>query len=151
VEGFNGSLIQVDSLVPIRQYSDDQRTALEVLNEMLDAGTSTGDRLVAYALRDDTIVITTETALGFAEAPPMLGADGRLKFGGGGYYPPGRLVYGQHVTMEGLMLFDSIGIRGMRGTGIYISESEYDAVTESISVQSEGSLDPWKALVTSRG
>ena len=90
VDAFDQTMIQVDSNVPVRQYSDDERTVYDELSDMLDAGTDTGDRLVAWVTRDDTVVIGTADTLGFGEAHPVLGSDGRLRFGTGGYYPPGQ-------------------------------------------------------------
>ena len=87
VDAFSQYLIQVDSGIPIRQYSVDERTAMDVLDELLDAGTSTGERLVAWVTRDGTVVISTADTLGFGETPAMLDASGKLRFGSGGYYP----------------------------------------------------------------
>jgi hypothetical protein len=151
VDDFPQVLMQVDSNVPIRQYSDEDKTAIEEIGEMLDAGSSTGDRLIAYTLSDDTVVIAKATAATFGQTLPILTSSGKLKYGGGGFYPPGRLIYGQSVDLEGLLLFDALGVRGITGPGVYVVESEYDAETETLSVRSEGALDPWQALVNSRG
>jgi hypothetical protein len=151
VDDFSQVLMQVDSNVPIRQYSDEDKTAIEEIGEMLDAGSSTGDRLVAYTLPDDTVVIAAAAAATYGDTLPILTSSGKLKYGGGGFYPPGRLIYGQSVDLEGLLLFDALGVRGITGPGIYICESEFDSETESLSVRSVGALDPWAVLVNSRG
>jgi hypothetical protein len=151
VDDFTQVLMQVDSNVPIRQYSDEDKTAIEEINEMLDAGSSTGARLVAYTLPDDTVVIAAATEATFGQTLPILSASGKLKYGGGGFYPPGRLIYGQAIDLEGLLLFDALGVRGITGPGIYVVESEFDAETQTLSVRSEGALDPWTALTTMKG
>lgn len=151
VDAFSQSLIQTDSDVPIRQYSVDERTALDVIGELLDAGTATGERLVAWVTREDTVVVGTADTLGFGESAPVLGADGKLRFGVGGYYPPGRLVFGVNVEIENLLLLDSVGVRASRGSGVYAQASTYDAATDILTIQSEGAIDPAKVLQTQKG
>lgn len=151
VDEFSQSLIQVDSEVPVRQYSDDERAALDVMEELLDSGTSTGERLVAWVTRDGTVIVSTDVSLGYGDSHPILGSDGRLKFGSGGYYPPGRLVYGQTVEFESLLLLDGMNVRASRGPGVYIAESSYDSQTDVLTVASEGAPDPFRALVTKKG
>ena len=123
----------------------------DLMAELLDSGTATGERLVAYTMPDGTVIVGNEVPSSYGDPYLMLGADGKLRYPTGGFVPAGRLIYGQTIDLEGLLLFDSLGVRGIKGSGIYISESEYDAQSETISVQSEGALDPWKVLVTSRG
>ena len=118
---------------------------------MLDAGTATGERLIAYTLPDDTVVIAAAAQATFGQSLPVLSASGKLKYGGGGFYPPGRLIFGESIDLEGLLLFDALGVRGTQGPGIYICESEYDSETETLSVRTLGALDPWTALTTQRG
>jgi hypothetical protein len=151
VDDFTQVLFQVDSNVPIRPFMAEERTVSDVMAELLDTGTSTGARLVAYTMPDGTVIIGTEVPSSYGDPYLMLGADGKLRYPTGGFVPAGRLIYGQTIDMEGLLLFDSLGIRGIKGSGIYISESEYDSQSETLSVQSEGSLDPWKVLTASRG
>jgi hypothetical protein len=151
VDDFDDSLIQVDSDVPIRQYSVDERTAMDVMDEMLDAGTSTGERLVAWITRDGVVVVGTEDIAGFGDVLPVLGADGKLRFGNGGYYPPGRLIFGTKIDMENLLLYDSMSVRGLRGRGVYIQSSEYSVEEDVLTVQSEGAVDPFRVLTTQRG
>jgi hypothetical protein len=90
VDDFADVLMQVDSDIPVRQYSEDERSALEEMEEMLDAGTSTGDRLVAWVTSDGTVIVRAEEIAGYGDVPLLLGSDGRLKFGNGNYYPPGQ-------------------------------------------------------------
>lgn len=151
VSSFSGSLVEVDSNIPIRQFSDDQRTALDEMEEMLDAGMSTGERLVAQVLRDGTVLVGTAEAVAFGGTRMVLGADGKLRYGGGGFVSPGQLVFGQHIEMENLLLVDGVSVRASRGAGVYISSSEYDALTGTLSVESDGAIDPWRALTIKKG
>lgn len=151
VDDFDQSLIQVDSNIPIRQFSDDQRTVMEEMEEMLDAGMDTGERLVAWITQDGTVVVGTAETVGFGESHSVLGADGKLRFGIGNFYPPGRLIFGQRIEMENFLLFDGVNVRAGGAGAVYVQESEYDAATETISIESEGALDPWKALTIRKG
>jgi len=151
VDDFADVLMQVDSDIPVRQYTEDERTALEEMEEMLDAGTSDGDRLVAWVTPDGTVIVRAEEIAGYGDVPPMLGSDGRLKFGNGNYYPPGRLIFGQRIEMESLLMLDGMSVRGTRSRSVYVQSSEYDATTDILTIESEGALDPWKALTTRKG
>ena len=151
VEDFDSVLMQVDSNIPVRQYSADERSAREEMEEMLDAGTSTGDRLVAWVTSDGTVVVRTETIAGFGDVPLLLGADGRLKFGNGNFYPPGRLIYGQRIEMESLQLLAGTSVSGARSNSVYVVSSTYEAATDILNIESLGALDPWRALTTRRG
>ena len=151
VDDFDGVLMQVDSNIPVRQYSEDERSALEEMEEMLDAGTSTGDRLVAWVTSDGTVIVRAEEIAGYGDVPLLLGADGRLKFGNGNYCPPGRLVFGQRIEMESLLLLDGMGVRASRSSSVYVQSSTYEASTDILNIESEGALDPWKALTVRRG
>ena len=151
VDDFDGVLMQVDSNIPVRQYTEDERSALEEMEEMLDAGTSTGDRLVAWVTSDGTVIVRAEEIAGYGDVPLLLGADGRLKFGNGNFYPPGRLVFGQRIEMESLLLLDGMGVRASRSSSVYVAESTYEASTDILNISTEGALDPWKALTTRKG
>jgi len=153
VDAFSSSLIEVDSNIPIRQYSEDERTALQEMEEMLDAGMSTGERLVAWVTRDNTLVVTSETVAGYGDSLLVLGGDGKLRFGGGGDFPPGRLIYGQRVEMESLLLLDGVSVRASGGPlgAIYVVESTYEATTDTLTVASEGAVDPFHALTIQKG
>lgn len=151
VSDFTQALVQVDSNIKIRQYSIDERTATEEMEEMLDAGTDTGERLVAQVLRDGTAMIATAETLGYGESRLVLSAAGKLRFGGGAFCSPGQLVFGQHIEMESLLMLDGLSVLASRGPGVYVQASEYDAVTETLSVESEGAIDPWKALTIRKG
>ena len=99
-----------------------------------------------------SVVVTTADVLGFGESPPMLDAKGKLRYATGGYYSPGRLVFGMNVNMSGLMLFDSMNVHSTRGAGqgIYVAASEYDSITDSLSIESEGAVDPFTALTVQK-
>lgn len=151
VDEFRLAIIQVDSNVPIRPYRADPRPVVDEMEEMIEAGTSTGERLIAWVAPDESVVVQT--------APPssasnlILGGDGLLRYPGGqrALYPAGKLIYGQYIDIDGLMLLDSVGIRAQRGASVYIQESSYDAASGRISVQSEGAVDPWSALSIRKG
>ncbi len=151
VDDFADVLMQVDSDIPVRQYSEDERSALEEMEEMLDAGTSDGDRLVAWVTSDGTVVVRAEEIAGYGDVPPMLGSDGRLKFGNGNYYPPGRLIFGQRIEMESLQLLAGMNVSSARSNSVYVSESTYEAATDILNIESLGALDPWRALTTRQG
>jgi hypothetical protein len=144
------AIVRFDSGINVRQYVDSQQPVSQILEEMIDAGTSTGERVIAHISPDGVSMIV--------ELPPasslenlLLGQDGKLRYGAGHLYPPGKLIFGQYVDVDSLMLFDSLGVRGPSSTSVYIQESEFDAATETLAVQSEGALDPWRALKIKKG
>lgn len=149
VGAFSYILMQVDSNVPIRPYRDVPLAVTEEIADMLDMGTSTGERLLVWVTPDDAVVVST------AEASSMenlkLGMDGKIYYAVGGAYPPGRLVYGRYVDLESLPLMDSIGVRSSRGRAIYVTGSTYDAETETLWIETEGAIDPFQALTIQKG
>jgi hypothetical protein len=151
VGDFNHTLVQVTSGIPVRQFVDDDRTALEEIEEMLDAGTASGLRLVAWVERDDSVVVGTEDTVGYGDTLPVLDSDGKLRYTAGGFYPPGRLVYGRHVEIAGLHLLSGMGAGGTHEASIYVQGSEYNAATDIVTVTSLGALDPYQMLTTRRG
>jgi hypothetical protein len=151
VDAFSATMIQVESNVPVRQYSDEERTVMDELQEMLDAGTDTGERLVAWVTPNDVVVVGTAETLGFAEAYPILGSDGQLRYGTGGYFPPGQLVFGREVALESLLLLDGVSVQSTRGRAVYVASSAYDAMNDVWTVESDGALDPWQVLTLRKG
>ncbi len=146
---FLQTLVQLDSAVPIRQYMSTENTALSVVEQMIDAGTNIGFRLISWVTFDNSVLVNVPI---LAEGNNLiLGQDGKIRYASGAYYPPGKLVFGQPVAMDSLLLLDSIGIRGARGAATYIQESEYDAALDRITVQGEGVTDPWAALKIRKG
>lgn len=151
VGDFTQSLMQVTSGIPVRQFIDDDRTALEELEELLDAGTASGLRLVAWVERDDSVVVGTESTLGYGDTLPVLGSDGKLRYTAGGFYPPGVLVYGRHVEIAGLHLLAGLGAGGTQEASMYVQASQYEAATDIVTVTSLGALDPYQMLVSRKG
>lgn len=151
VDDFRHALVQVDSEIPIRQYTDSARTVMEELSEMLDAGTSSGARLIAYVMSDDSVVVTTAPESGFGTPNLVLGSDGRVRYPNGSQYPAGALVYGQYMDVDMLLLLDGLGIKASRGSAIYVASSTYDAANDALTIQDEGALDAWDALTIRKG
>ncbi|MGP1665745.1 MAG: choice-of-anchor R domain-containing protein, partial [Rhodanobacter sp.] len=148
VDDFDGSLVQVTSGIPVRQFVEDERTVMEEITTMLDSGTASGLRLVAWVTRDDVVVVGTEDSNGYGETNPVLDQDGKLHYGAGGFFPPGILVYGRHVELAGLHLLAGMGAGGVQGASIYVAGSEYNAASDVVTITSLGALDPFQALVS---
>lgn len=151
VDDFRQSLIQVDSLIPVRQYSVDDRMALDMMDELLDAGTSTGARLIAWVANDDTVIVNTVPAASLGTPNLVLGQDGRVRYPNGSPYVPGALLFGRYVDVDSLLLLEGVSLRASRGAALYIAESTYDAVSDTLTVSGEGALDPFKALTVRHG
>lgn len=151
IDEFGSVIMQVESAIPVRGYiaEDNPRIALEEIDSMLDAGTATGERLIAWMTQDASVVVGTAPAS--SDMNLVLGEDGKLRYPNGSGYVPGRLVYGQHVNMDTILLLDAVGIRAAAGPAVYIAESEYDAASDQLSLQSEGALDPFQALTLRQG
>jgi hypothetical protein len=151
VPSFSNNMVLVQSGNMVRQFRDDSRTALDEINDMLDAGTSDGKRLVATVLRDRSVVVDVQQEATYPSHNLILGTDGRLHYASGSNLAPGQLVYGQYVDIESLMLFNSVGIRSARGPSIYIQESTYSAAEDAINLMSEGAVSPFDALKAQKG
>lgn len=151
VTDFAGSLIQVDSEVPVRQFSEDERTALDAMEELLDAGMSTGERLTAWVTREGVVVIATADTLGYGESRLILGKDSRLRYFNGSFVSPGKLIFGTEIDMESLLLLDGFSVRASGGTSVYVQSSSYDAESDTISIESEGASDPFATFATRQG
>lgn len=151
VTDFRRALVQVDSLIPIRQYVNGETTALEEMEEMLDAGTSSGDRLIAYVASDDTVIVGIPEEDGYSTRNLVLGTDGKVRWPNGTAYTPGALIFGRYVDIDSLLLLDGLNIRASRGAATYVQESQYDATTETLTIQGEGAADPWRALTIRKG
>lgn len=151
VDDFRQSLVQVDSLIPVRQYSVDDRMALDEIEELLDAGTSTGDRLIAWVANDDSVVVGYPQASGFGTPNLVLGADGKVRYTTGAPYPPGALVYGRWVDIDSVLLLEGLALRASRGAALYVQASTYDANSDTLTIQGESAPDPFAALTIRKG
>lgn len=143
VDSFQQPIILLDSGVAVLQHEDSKRTCLDVFNSLLDLGLG-GESYVVWLARDRSVIVDV--------APPassedyLLGLDGRLRYPNGSNALPGKLIYGQTVTLDSLILFDTLGQRAKSGRGIYIRESRYNAEQDRLTLLGEGALDPWSAL-----
>lgn len=151
VDDFRQSLIQVDSLIPVRQYTIDDRMALDTIEEMLEAGTSTGERLIAWVANDDSVIISHPLPTGLGSPNLVLGQDGRVRYTNGSPYVPGALIFGRYVDIDSVLLLDGLSLRASRGSALYIAESTYDATNDILTVSGEGAVDPFTALTVKKG
>ena len=151
VDDFGVAVVRVDSNVPVRQYTLAEHSVMEEMNELLDAGMSTGERLIAYVDVSGAVVVDKADVSGFAEDNLLLGEDGRLRYPDGGLFTPGRLIFGRNVDINSVLLLDGLGLRNARGPATYVQSSMYDALSDRISVQSDGAPDPWQALTIRKG
>jgi len=149
VESYYNTIIHVDSGIMVRQFDDRQMTVMDVIDELLEMGTSAGDRMIAYVTRDRSVVV--DLAPLSSEEDYVLGMDGRLRHPNGSNILPGKLVYGQSVGIDSILLLDGLGIRQTRGAAVYIRASSYSAESDRLTVQSEGSPDPFSALKIVKG
>jgi hypothetical protein len=151
VSAFDQSLIQVTSGIPVRQFVEDERTVMEEIMDMLDAGTASGLRLVAWVDRDDSVIIGTENSAGYGDSYAVLDSDGRLHHSAGGFFAPGLLVYGRHIELAALHLLSGMDVQANRASTLYVQSSEYQASTDIVTISSLGALDPYQMLTTRRG
>jgi hypothetical protein len=135
----------------VRQFTDEEVTALDEMVEMLDAGTADGQRLVAWVNEGRSVVVDVAVPDSYGRQNLIYGSDGKLRTSNGNLLTPGRLIYGQSIDMEGLMLFNSVGLRSTRGESVYIKESIYDAKEDAINLMSEGAQSPFDALKARKG
>lgn len=128
---------------PVRSYRGDERNVMDELMEILDLGTSDGDKLIAHVDTTNTIVV--ETVPGSSNINPMLGMDGQLRHASGALWEPGALVVGRWIDIESLPVLDALTkTKGQRA--IYVQECEYDATRDRLMIQSEGASNPWQLI-----
>jgi hypothetical protein len=151
IDAFPNYIILVDSGMMVRQFQEEEVSAQEKLVELLDMGMANGTRLIAWVDKNRTLLIDTQVPDSYGQQNLLYGSDGKLKYGNGSLYTPGRLVYGQAVDIESLMLFNSVGLRTTRGPSIYIKESSYEATDDAINLMSEGAQSPFDALKARKG
>jgi hypothetical protein len=134
----------------VRQFSDDQRSVQDEISELLDAGTSTGERLVLKVLPDASVVVAKPP---ISSVENLILDEGHLRYPNGekSLYVPGMLVYGQYVDIDGVMLLDATGIRASRGPSTYVQESQYDAQADKLTIHSDDAFDPFTALTIRKG
>lgn len=130
----------------IWQYRDGSRTMLDEAETILEMGTSGGKpvmvRWSSPPLVDDGRVIVIEQPT-VDETVPILRRDGMLYQFHGEPWEPGRLVAGSWVQMEGLP-----ALTGMtnRQRALWVISSEYNARTDTLSIETEGARDVFAGI-----
>jgi hypothetical protein len=142
-------LVTVSSGITVRTYRDNERSIKEEALEMLELGTSAGDRLIATITKDRAVIVGTPPAS--TPSNPILGMDGRLRHPSGALWEPGLLCFGRWVNVDGLPVLDGVATKTKGSMALYIESAEYDASNGALILQSEGALDPWQAIRWRKG
>jgi hypothetical protein len=142
-------VIREASGIGVRIYRDDDRTALEEVQDMLDLGMNDGRRLIAQVGTDRALVVGPVEASTANDL--VLGEDGVLRYGGKTAVEPGKLIVGRYVTVPFLpRLGGSVGA-GSEGIALLVEEAEYDATSGRLNLRTEGAPDPWAVLTRRKG
>lgn len=147
VDSFQQPILEVSAETLVPQFEDSQRTCLDMLNSLLDLGIG-GDQYVVWLARDRSVIV--DIAAPASSEDYLLGSDGRLRYPSGGNVLPGKLIYGQTISVDSLFLYDSLAQRAKSGRGLYIRESRYSADSDRLTLLGEGAPDPWSALTIRR-
>jgi len=83
------------------QFTDNDATALQELNKLIDLGASGGQRLIALVDEQNRLTVSPEPTLAELSAP-VLHQDGRLHDASGSRWDEGRLPVAQWVTLAGV-------------------------------------------------
>lgn len=142
-------LVNVTSNIKVRTYRDSERSVRDEALDMLELGTSAGDRLIVTVTRDRVALVDKPPAS--SPLNPILGRDGRLRHPTGVLWEPGQLVCGRWVNVDGLPVLDGVATKTKGSQALYIERAEYDATNDTLILQSEGALDPWQAMRWKRG
>ena len=130
--------IRTDSGISSNQYRDGLSKVKDEVESLLNSGTSAGGRLNATVTTDATVVVES------ADQPTaplyVLGNDGVLRHRIGAAVGPGKTVAGEWVEIDDA----PGGTDDMVVTNIlYVSSSEYDAISGRLRLQASGTPDPW--------
>jgi hypothetical protein len=124
------------------QYREGERTMFDEAETILRTGSATGKpvmvRWSATPLVSDGRVVILEQP-DVDETVPILRRDGKLYHFHGEPWEPGRLIAGSWVQMEGLPT-----LTGMtnRQRALWVVRSEYNARSDTLSIETEGARDP---------
>lgn len=149
VSGFSITVIPVDSLIPVRQYTVGENTVAMEVDEMLEAGTAAGERLVLWVSERNIVVVDVAKPSSLSNL--TLGGDGKIYHAPGRLFEPGRLIFGQYIDVDSALLLAATGVSGVKGPSIYIEGSVYDAITDRLEIIPEGAVSPWDVLKIRKG
>ena len=127
------------------QYRDGERTALDEANDLLDLGSTGGNRLlVNWVFAPEGAQLSGVTIIeppSSDERNPVLDAHGRLRQPTGAPWEPGLLAAGRWVDLEFLPVLDGVAAQA-QGAAIFIERSQYNAQSDTISLESQGVTNP---------
>ncbi len=126
-----------------RQYRDGDQSAQTEVETMMKAGTTTGKRLLSTVTPDRIAHVFAEPDYDSNKAP-LLRNDGTLTDVSGGRMEPGRLPFGQWVTVAGVPTnVDQFVGFSQR----FIERCEWDAEQGKLSaLEFKGAVSPWDVV-----
>lgn len=130
--------IQIASGRYSRAYRNSDQTAQAELETLLKAGVSGGRRLLASVSADRVVHVSQETLYDRDRAPLLTENNELLDVSGSAPYEPGKLPFGQWVTLTDELPDDA---------GIFIERAEYDAISETYTaLETRGAPNPWDVV-----
>lgn len=136
VDGGSGQEVEI--------YSDIDRSRREYATQLLGMGTAAGERLLLTVNPNRTATIYTPPAPSTTNL--YMGTDGIIRYSGKSFYEPGQLIVGRWVDINKLPV-----LPGVNRQAVYIERAEFNAVSGTLTLQSEGAIDPYQAVRLSRG
>lgn len=119
-------LVATASGVRTNQYIDNDQTALEEIEKLLELGTSTGQRLLAKVTPERVVRIWAEPAA--LEPLARLRADRQIAHAGGGVRPAGQLPAGEWLAVR------SQAAVALATGAVFVDEAEYNTEQDELTL-----------------
>lgn len=135
--------IQDASGLAKRLYRDADQTAQTEIETLLRAGVSGGRRLITEVTPDRVVHVYQEPTYNSDNAP-LLGNDSKLQDVTGARWEPGKLPFGEWLTLTGV----PSNVDELEGLGsVFIERAEYDARNGKFTALTpKGAPNPWDVV-----
>lgn len=122
------------------QYRDGDGLASDEVADLLAQGLSSGESYVAKVLESRRVIVYRAPAA--SDIAYVQLRDGRIRPAAGAPMPPGQTIAGVWVEDEYLPPLDVFAPAA--ASGDFVTASEYDAATDRLTFDTEGSLSVWQ-------
>lgn len=136
------------------QYREGERTAKDEADDLLALGSSSAKRLLVKWLHAPEGAVRCSVVISEPsdsdDGNPVLGADGRMRQATGAPWEPGVLAAGRWVDLEFLPALNGVAAQ-TQGQALFVERSSYNALTDTITLESQGVGDPLLGLARGPG
>jgi hypothetical protein len=139
--GVIAAVQEISSGIETWQYRDGDRTILDEMKELMALGTASGGRLCAQVESNRYVRIYNMPTTPTEAMRAVLTERGKLEDAEPGYLPAGRWI-----RLGSQSMTDAIG-----QDLLFVERCEYDAETDSLSVEGESTVSAWRAFGNRKG